>query len=126
MAAFVVGIEAPAGIAPLAVLGYFDGSAAASPVIGLLTHIAISGIYGVGFGVAGMIVRRALGAKMSPGLWLLFGIVYGALIFAIAEWILLPPTHSPLLGLSMPVFAAAHILYGLVLAWLVSRNRKGE
>ena len=124
MSAYLVVLEALVGISPLAVLGYFDSSHAASPLIGGLTHIAVSGIYGVIFGMAGMVLQRALGGRMNLGIWLVTGIMYGALIFAIAQWVLLPPTNSPLRGLPLWVLATAHLLYGLVLAWLVERNRK--
>lgn len=128
MAAWIVLIEMLSGIAPLAVLGYFDvGSStlnsSASPFVGLFTHVAISGIYGVVFGMVAMLVARMLGAQLNLGIWSALGILYGALVFGIAEWILLPRTNSPLREMPLWAFATAHFIYGIVLAWLSARNK---
>lgn len=122
MGAFVLAVEFVAGKAPGTVLGYFDAGSQASPMIGSFTHIAVSGIYGVVFGVVYLVSSRILGARSSLGMWLLLGAVYGALIFGIAEGIVLPRTNSPLRELPVWVFATAHVLYGVALAWLTGRN----
>lgn len=126
MAAFVILVEAVAGIAPLVALGYFDAGSAASnvsPVVGLFTHVAVSGIYGVVFGMVAMVVARMFGARMTLGTWLALGVLYGALLFGIAEWIILPRTNSPLAGMPMWAFALAHLVYGIVLAGLSARKK---
>ncbi len=123
MAAFIVLIELLSGVAPFAVLGYFDGGGNASPFVGLFTHVAVSGIYGVGFGIAARLVARKFGARMNVGTWLMLGILYGALVFAIAEWIVLPRTNSLLREMPLWAFATAHFIYGIVLAGLCARNK---
>ncbi len=126
MAAFVILVEAVAGIAPLVALGYFDAGSAApnvSPVVGLFTHVAVSGIYGVVFGMVAMVVARMFGAQMTLGTWLALGVLYGALLFGIAESIILPRTNSPLAGMPMWAFALAHFVYGIVLAGLCARKK---
>ncbi|MCC7161856.1 MAG: hypothetical protein IT331_05160 [Anaerolineae bacterium] len=122
MTLFVVAFEWLAGVMPLEVLSYFGVDAAAPPWVGLFTHVAVSGIYGVVFGMLALGVARALGERMNPGVRLGLGVLYGLLIFLIAEWIILPRTASPLAEMSVWALALAHALYGAVLAWLVGRK----
>ncbi len=123
MALIIVVSEWFIGVAPLTVLGYFDGGRNASPFLGAFTHVAVSGIYGVAFGIGAMLVARMFGARMTRGMWLALGILYGALIFVMAEWIVLPRTSSPLLEMPMWALAVAHFIYGAVLAVLCARNK---
>lgn len=125
MGAFLLAVELPAGVSPLTVLGYFDAGTAASPMVGLFTHIAVSGIYGVIFGIGAMIAARLFGARIQTGLWLALGLVYGLLIFGIAEGVILPSTHSPLQQVPLWAMGIAHGVYGIILAWLTTRNNKG-
>lgn len=122
MTLFVVAFEWLAGVMPLEVLSYFGVDAAASPWVGLFTHVAVSGIYGVVFGMLALGVARALGDRMNPIVRLTLGVLYGLLIFLIAEWIILPRTASPLAEMPVWALALAHALYGVVLAWLVGRK----
>lgn len=128
MAVSIVLVELVAGVSPLTVLGYFDMSSnivrsGASPFIGLFTHVAVAGVYGVGFGVLALHLTRTLGARMNSGTWALLGVLYGMLVLGIAEWIILPRTSSALRELPLWALASAHLLYGLVLAWLTRRNK---
>ncbi len=124
MALLLVLVQAAGGVAPLAVLSYFDLGENASPFVGAFTHIAVSGIYGVIFGMVAAILARAIGERMSLAVWLLLGLGYGLLVFGVAEWIVLPRTLSPLRELPPWLFASAHVLYGLVLGLLAGRSRK--
>lgn len=128
MAAFVVLVGLMAGVSPLTVLGYFDMSsnvlrAGASPLLGFFTHIAVAGVYGVGFGILATGLTRALRTRMNNVTWVFLGVLYGALILVIAEWVILPRTSSALRELPLWAFATAHLLYGLALAWLIQRNK---
>ena len=123
MAVFVVGFELLGGIAPQVVLSYFDVGSGASPLVGLFTHVAVSGMYGVVFGIATMLAARTFGAHMTPGKWLALGLLYGAVVFGIAIWIVLPRTNSPLSAMPMWAFAIAHFLYGGVLGWFIGRGK---
>lgn len=122
MAVVIVGIESIAGVFPLEVLGYFAVSTDASPLLGLFTHVAVSGIYGVLFGIATMFVAHRMGNRNNLGIWLGMGALYGLFILAVAEGVVLPRTASPLGEIPFWAFALAHLLYGLVLAWLTRRN----
>lgn len=122
MALFVVLMEFLSGVAPTTALGYFDWGGSDSPWVGAFTHIAVSGMYGLAFGVLTMSVARAFGVRLTLGKWLALGIVYGALLFGIAEWIVLPRTNSPLREMSPWAFAVAHLIYGGLLGWLCGRD----
>lgn len=123
MAVFVLVVELTAGKTPGVVLGYFDASHQASPFGGLFTHIAVSGIYGVVFGIVTMLLARMPGARVTLGMWLLLGAMYGVFIFGVATWIVLPRTVSALRELPIWVLAGAHLMYGVSLGWLVSRTK---
>jgi len=123
MALFITLIEFWSGVAPTTALGYFDAGGNRSPIIGLFTHLAVSGIYGVVFGIVTMGVARMFGARMNLGVWLALGILYGALLFGIAEWIVLPRTNSPLMDMPTWGLAVAHFIFGALLAGLCGRRR---
>ena len=122
MALFVVAFEWLAGVMPLEVLTYFGATADVSPWVGLFTHAAVSGIYGVIFGMLALAVARMFGHRMNQGVWLTLGIVYGLLIFAVAKGVILPRTASPLDDLPVWALGIAHALYGFILAWFVGRK----
>lgn len=123
MAVFVVIVELASGRAPLTVLGHFDAGGQQSPFIGAFTHIAVSGIYGVVFGVLLLALTRGFGPRLNPAMWLVLGLLYGALIFGVAEGVVLPRTLSALRELPVWVLGGAHLLYGASLAWLMERNK---
>lgn len=122
MVLFVIAFEWLAGVMPLEVLSYFGVDAEASPWVGLFTHVAVSGIYGVVFGMLVLVAARLFGERWSLGVRLVLGIVYGLLIFVIAKSIILPRTASPLDEMPVWALATAHALYGFILAWLIGKK----
>ena len=95
-------------------LGYFSTGTPASPLLGLLMHLAVSSIYGMLYAL----VRRWTGIDRSqrlPG-WL-SGLVYALVLWLFAVTVLLPAAHSLMLTLPWPVFFSGHVAYGLVLGW---------
>lgn len=122
MALVIAGIEMLAGVSPLAALAYFDAGSSASPLSGAFTHIAISGMYGVVFGILALLIARTVGGREGNGLRLMMGALYGLLLFAIAEWVILPRTNSPLREMPLWGFASAHVIYGMTLSWWMSRK----
>ena len=123
MGVVIIAMETVAGVNPFEVLTYFALSEDTTPLLGLFTHIAVSAIYGVLFGILSMTIARSLGARANLGVWLALGAAYGLLILGIAEGIVLPRTTSPLLGLPVWAFGTAHLVYGIVLAWLTQRSK---
>lgn len=94
-----------------ATLGLFDPREGGAAVPGGLTHLAVSAIYGALY----LIIVRLLGGRW-PAAWRftwLLGVVYGLAIWLLAELVLLPASGSPLMSIPAPVFAVAHVVYGL-------------
>jgi hypothetical protein len=113
MAAYLVGVSLfGEGVA---VLNRFDPSGA-SPVVGTLMHLAVSGVYGAVFGIVSNWIRR-----FNVPAWL-SGLTFGLVLFALAVTIILPSSRSALAGISSLHFGIAHLVYGLVVGWVVSRN----
>jgi hypothetical protein len=105
-----------AGQPPLAVLGRFASGNNGVPLLDGLMHLAVSGVYGSFYGL----IRYAIPGRWRsrlPG-WL-SGVLYGLLLFALAELFLLPGTGSPLQAIPAANFALAHIVFGLVLGMIV-------
>jgi hypothetical protein len=119
MAAFLVAAGFMSGDTVATVLSRFGAGQGTTPLVGLLTHLAVSGVYGLLWGV---LARLLLGRVPAPG-WML-GLGYGLLLFLIAQGLfLVGPT--PLTGVPPLHFLLAHAVFGLVLG-LQSRWRGGE
>jgi len=99
------------------VLNRFDPSGA-SPVVGALMHLAVSGVYGAVFGILFNTIRR-----FNLPAWL-SGLAFGLGLFALAVMIILPSSRSALAGIPVVHFAIAHVIYGLVIGIVVKRNSK--
>ena len=123
MAAVILGFGFINGIAPLTVLQFFDVAGNASPLTGILIHLAVAGVYGVVFGLIALGAARVLGARMNRITWLGLGVVYGIVILGIAQGIILPRAALALQVLPFWAMTTAHIVYGLVLAGLQMRGR---
>jgi len=93
----------------------FDLSGGASPLRGILMHLAVAGVFGIGYALIWSKVNQRL---RIPG-WLA-GSIYAAALFLLAEAILLPIANSPLLAISTQ-FAVGHAWFGLTLGILVDR-----
>lgn len=116
MALYLIGVTLLAGGDVGVLLARFDAGEASSPLRGALLHLAVSGVYGMLFGL----IDRGLRARIRlPGVWL--GILYAAVLFVIAEAVLLPGAQSPLLAIPWVHFAVAHAIYGLTLGALSAR-----
>ncbi len=101
------------GESPALVLGCFDIQAGDRSIVGVFTHVAVSAIYGLLFGVLFMGLGRLWPALLK---WrLLAGLAYGLILYALAQ-----AAFSAGARLSLAQFAPlslllAHMLYGLVL-----------
>lgn len=103
------------GESPVLVLSRFDPSAVASPLNGALVHLAVASVYGMLFGVAHRFVR--------PGrlpMWFL-GLLYGMILLALAEAVVLPSGTSLLRAVPFWSFGLAHLIYGVTLGVLVGQ-----
>lgn len=108
------------GDSPLGVVARFDPAGGEGALVGLLAHLAVSGIYGALFGLLSIpVLRRASRPAWAP---LALGAVYGLLLALVAHYVLLPGVESPLLGIPMLQFSLGHLLYGLILGFFASKS----
>ena len=104
------------------VLRQFDPGAAPAPLTGLVTHLAVSGVYGLLFASLWRPLARWWGRLPA---WLA-GLVYGLLLWLLALTVTAARANLGqgwLQGFPPAQLAAAHLLYGLALGWLVNRLR---
>ena len=117
MAVYLVAAGLIGGDGPALVLSRFDPSVTASPPMGALIHLAVASVYGMLFGVA---------YRFVPLAWLptwLMGLVYGMVLLAFAEAVVLPSAESLLRAVPFWSFGLAHLIYGVTLGVLVGQTR---
>jgi hypothetical protein len=122
MAFYLVLARLVAGVSPLATLALFAPDPESGPLMGVLAHLAVSGIYGVLFGVGyATLLRRP---DYNPPTWLhaAIGGLYGLLLLLAAWTLILPATGSQVQQIPLVQLTIGHLLYGLVLGWLVYRR----
>lgn len=90
------------------------------PLQGLLSHLSVSAIYGLLFGV---LIWPILNHLSSPR-WIgwLSGLGYGLLLLLLAQVAILPGLNSPLVRLPFWEWALGHLVYGLVLGGSFTRK----
>ena len=104
----------------------FDPTPAAAPLKGFLLHLAVSGVYGILYGLIWFLVSNP--PRSAPSVWqaILLGVVYAAGLFFLGWAILLPASDSPLRQLPGWDFGLAHLVYGVSLGYLVYRRSLGS
>jgi len=90
--------------------GRFSIQVPPNPLQGALLHMAVSGIYGMLFGI----IWRFVGGRISC--WVA-AMLYALAIYLLAIFVLLPGARSPLLDIAPIHFAIAHLVYGLSLGF---------
>ncbi|MBX7250753.1 MAG: DUF1440 domain-containing protein [Candidatus Promineofilum sp.] len=108
------------GISVTETLGRFDPGSDASPVVGALLHLAVAGLYGVVFAVISRLAGPRFGGSRYG--WLL-GAAYGLLVWVVAQFVLLPRLGITLADISPAQFIPAHLIYGIVLGYLLGRHQ---
>ena len=101
-----------------AVLSRFAFEPGAAPLTGLLSHLAVAALYGILFGL----VSRLL-VQIPLNRWFL-GLVYGAVLLLISQFMLMPGVDLPLRAFPLVHWALAHLIYGWVLSMAVFTVRK--
>jgi len=121
MALFLAAAGWLAGAPPLTTLAYFDPAQTGSWLTGLLAHLAVSAIYGVGFGLLWGVVGRIRPSLARWG-WLL-GLGYGLLLWLVALGLVVTAVGAPLAQIPAWQFGLTHLIYGLVLGFWLGRNQ---
>lgn len=122
MAVYLVVAGLWQGEMPGEVLVRFAPAGASAPLQGLLLHLAVSGIYGLLFGLLCQIASQLW--KWAPPAWQAgaAGVLYGLALYFFAQAVILPGTGSALTGFSPIHFALAHIIYGISLGMILIRK----
>lgn len=105
---------------PFTLLGKFNPSNGHHWLQGLLSHLAVSTIYGLVYAVA-LVVLSFMWPAAKRLSWAL-GLLYGLSLSLIARGWLLPLTDSALLDIPATLFITAHLIYGLTLGALIMRR----
>jgi len=112
--AFIAAVLFPAGLLAgntwRQALNVFYPFGQDAPLQGLLLHLGVSAVYGSIFGLVQPLIPQRL-----PG-WLA-GLGYGVLLFALAEWVLLPQSQFGMSALPPLALLLGHGVYGLVLGF---------
>lgn len=102
----------------IATLSRFATDESSTPLVGLLLHLGVSGVYGIFYNLGCQFTLRRRANALSP-LWVsVIGGLYGLLLLAVAWTILLPSTGSPLLEIPVLHLFIAHLLFGVALGLL--------
>ena len=115
MAGYLVVMGWLSGESVALVFGRFAVGEIVSPLVGALSHLATSAIYGAVFGILVHVLPQRLPSWLS-------GLFYGAVLFMIAQFLILPGTDSPLREFTEAHFAVAHLVFGLGLGLLTRRQ----
>jgi hypothetical protein len=110
------------GDEPAALFSRFATGDNVSPAAGALLHLAVSGVYGMVFGVIAL--KFSFVQRWLPRFGSLIGLGYGLILWAAGSFILLPATGSRLLLIPSLFFGVAHLVYGIVLGVMVGRTRR--
>lgn len=94
------------------------------PSFGVLSHLAISGVYGIAYGLLDQFLLGKWLKHFPPASSILLGLIYGVVLWSIAVLILLPGTASPMRYLPTTILLASHLIYGLVVGFLAGRRAK--
>jgi hypothetical protein len=120
MAAYLVVAGLLAGEGPASVLARFDPARQGAPFVGAVIHLAVSAVYGLLFGLIYRLIGRGRLSGRTAGA--LIGLAYGLVLLLIAQGLTAVNAGAALREILTVHFALAHLIYGLVLGWLVARR----
>lgn len=108
------------GEAPGDLLERFGIGGLTSPIQGLVSHLAVSAIYGIVFGALLWPLFKLFNTAKILN-WL-GGLSFSAVLLLLAQIAILPGTGSPLAQVPFWQWALGHGIYGLVLGGLFART----
>lgn len=112
------------GEPPAVVLGRF--SLSGSALSGALTHLAVSGIYGVGYSLIAHFAEMRLNWRLTRQTTILAGMGYGFALWGLAQAIERTSAGTSLVQIPQAAFLLAHLAYGLALGWVAWRVHLGK
>ncbi len=100
------------------------GFLAGPVIIGSLIHLALSALFGIGFGV---LTTRIWNMPLSYGAPMVLGFVYGLAIWLVAYFVVLPLVNPLVLEIYAPAFLIQNLAYGLTtgLVYGILRSSSG-
>jgi uncharacterized membrane protein YagU involved in acid resistance len=124
MAAYLGIVNLIMGESLLETFARFAVNDEATPLLGFLLHLGVSGVYGLVYGLVCQLTAQRW-ISSSPSLWLsvLMGCAYGLILLLLALVVLLPSSASPLKEISIIHLSIAHLIFGSALGIL---NRTEE
>lgn len=124
MAVYLVAVSAQNHISPVELLSAFSFSSSPTWISGLLTHLAVSSIYGIFFNI-GIYFTFCKSSSLKVSFFVPFsGLIYGSLLWIAAEFYLFDFTTFQLKAMPANILLVAHLIYGVVLGILVQRRRR--
>ena len=117
MALFLLLMGLLNGDSAAVVFGRFDVGQNHLWLTGFIIHLAVSSIYGIVFGLLYLLMVR-IWSPVVRFSWLL-GLVYGLLLYAIAQTALATGVDSGLRQLTAVNLLIAHVVFGVVLGYLM-------
>lgn len=108
------------GSNPVTTWGWFDPRVSSEPIAGGLLHLAISAVYGLIFALIFQGVIRIWKRASSLG-WFI-GLLYGLMLWLLAEGIFLSGLDSKLQEIPLWLFVIFHSVFGLSLGILIART----
>jgi hypothetical protein len=126
MAVYLVVSALLRGEGPVASFNRFVPTPESGPLAGFLMHLAVSGIYGLLFGILLALVAQVRSLEWFVRHSTFTGLIYGFFLFVVAWYLLLPASGSALLELPFIDLGLAHLVYGAALGYLVRRVGSNE
>lgn len=124
MAAFLLVAAVLQGTSLSVVLAAFTLCGTPSVASGVLTHLAISSVYGILFNLSFYSLRRLGFGNKNPVSGPLFGLTFGTFLFLAAEYFLFDHAAKALKDAPLLLMLGAHLVYGLTLGLLLARRSK--
>lgn len=87
-----------------------------------LTHLAVSAVYGLAFGLIYVFITQRFRCEIPWWSATTLGAAYGLILWLLAVYILLPGTSYPWRDITPSVLVGAHLVYGLTLGALIYRR----
>ena len=120
MMAYLVFVSLLDGVGPMTVFAYYLPDNNLPAVAGLVTHLAVSAVYGTILGLITAVISRWIGDERI--MWQV-GIVYGFLLWLGALLIIIPSGLSGLGAVPAGHLLISHLLYGLLSARMIINGR---